>query len=314
MTPRAQHLMQARAGFTLVETLLALSLSAFLLIGVYAAVDQSIRMTASGREEMERAQLARALIHRIEVDLRAVTFIPPPPTDETTEGTTTSTTTTSSSSSSSSSSGSTASTSTSSTSSTSTQMTADNAETETEPNSRSIGIRGTSQRIELSVARPRRDLLPGSSQSTGLVGTSDLRSVTYSFVATGLAPTASTGSGSLKSASANSGGLVRSEGDRMAVEAVEATGGASTTVGVSQTLAPEVSAVNFRYFDGRTWLNAWDSEANGRIPRAVEVMIMFAAPKKKPSLFNVAVNRSLDSFRTVIMIPISDPFPPEFLP
>lgn len=100
----------------------------------------------------------------------------------------------------------------------------------------------------------------------------------------------------------------------MASEAVEATGAAGAVVAVSQTLAPEVAQVNFRYFDGRTWLDIWDSETNGRIPRAVEVMIAFAPPKKKPSLFNVAVSRSLDSFRTVIMIPISDPFPPEFLP
>ena len=55
-----------RSAFTLLETILALSLSALLLGAIFTAIDQSWRTSASGREEMERAQLARALIHRIE--------------------------------------------------------------------------------------------------------------------------------------------------------------------------------------------------------------------------------------------------------
>ena len=39
-----------RSAFTLLETMLALSLSAMLLAGIYAAIDQSWRVSASGRE------------------------------------------------------------------------------------------------------------------------------------------------------------------------------------------------------------------------------------------------------------------------
>ena len=82
-----------RSAFTLLETILALSLSALLLGAIYAAIDQSWKTAVSGREEMERAQLARALIHKIEVDIRAITFVPPPPVEATDEaGTTTSST------------------------------------------------------------------------------------------------------------------------------------------------------------------------------------------------------------------------------
>jgi hypothetical protein len=146
----------------------------------------------------------------------------------------------------------------------------------------------------MSISRPRQDLLPGTSAVAGLSGTSDLRAVTYSFVAPGSSPMS---------------GLVRTEGDRMAVEAVEANGGVATQISNGQMLAPEVSALTFRYFDGRVWSTEWDSETNGRIPRAVEIQIVFAQPVRKKSFFS----HSMDAFRTVILIPVSDPFPAEFL-
>ena len=80
---------RVRSGFTLLETMLALTLALLLLSAVYAAIDQSWKLTSSGREEMERAQLARALIHRISIDIRAITYVAPPPVDDTDTSTTT---------------------------------------------------------------------------------------------------------------------------------------------------------------------------------------------------------------------------------
>ncbi len=151
--------------------------------------------------------------------------------------------------------------------------------------------------MEMSISRPRRDLLPGTSANAVMAGTSDLRDVTYSFFRPGSTPS----------------GLVRTEGDRMAVEVVEAGGGTAPQISGMQVLAPEVVALSFRYLDGQTWLEMWDSETNGRIPRAIEVQFAFPPPRQKPSLFNTAVSRSTDSFRAVILIPVSDPFPKEFL-
>lgn len=99
----------------------------------------------------------------------------------------------------------------------------------------------------------------------------------------------------------------------MAVEVVESTGSAATQVSAGQILAPEVSLLNFRYFDGMAWLESWDSDASGRVPRAVEIMIAFQPAKRKSPLFGNALSHSMDSFRTVILIPISDPYPPEFV-
>ena len=153
--------------------------------------------------------------------------------------------------------------------------------------------------MEMSIARPRRDLLPGTAAGAVSSRTSDLRAVTYSFLVPG---------------SSTMSGLVRTEGDRMAIEMVEAQGSSATQISNVQMLAPEVAVFHIRYFDGRIWSESWDSEKSGRIPRAVEVSVGFPPPRRKPALFNVAVSRSMDSFRTVILIPVSDPFPKEFLP
>ena len=336
-----------RSAFTLLETILALSLSALLLGAIFTAIDQSWRTSASGREEMERAQLARALIHRIEVDIRAITYIAPPPVGETADSSTTSSSSSGASSSGGSGSsgsgsgssnggssggsssggasggssggksggggssggsksgsgssggssgGSAAASSSSSTSSAAATDTSATTE-ETGPNSKSIGIRGTIQSFEISIARPRRDLLPMSAGAAA-VRTSDLRQVSYSFLPPGTSSTS---------------GLIRTEGDRMAVEAVEANGAAANQISSSQLLAPEVATFRVRYFDGTTWLETWDSDTIGRIPRAVEVTISFLPPKRKPPIFNVAVSKSMNSFRTVVLIPVSDPYPKELV-
>ncbi len=99
----------------------------------------------------------------------------------------------------------------------------------------------------------------------------------------------------------------------MAIEVVEEKGGQATQISSFQTLAPEVAAIHFRYFDGRIWNETWDSDAIGRIPRAVEVSVTFPPLRRKPSVFQTGVSRSLDAFRTVIVIPVSDPYPKELV-
>ena len=100
----------------------------------------------------------------------------------------------------------------------------------------------------------------------------------------------------------------------MAVETAESSGHSALQASHGQVLAPEVIAARFRFLDMGTWHETWDSETSGHLPRAVEITIAFAPPRRKPSMFNVAVSRSMDTFRTVVLIPISDPVPPDSLP
>jgi type II secretory pathway component PulJ len=297
---RSRHLPN-RSGFSLLEVMLSLTLAIILLGAIFTAMDQSWRLTASGREEMERSQVARALLRKMTLDIRSVMFSPPPLTAIEAE-------TSSSTSESTSSSSQTNSQSTSSTNSTNSTTATDAAATETTtqetPSAKSLGVRGNAQRLELHVSRARRDLefsksVDGENMQSR---TSDLFAVTYSL--------ALAGSGSSASA-----GLVRSEGDRLVVQMTEDKGGTAEQASKSQSLAPEVAALQFRYFDGATWYETWDSQEAGYLPRAIEVSIGFAPPKTQGGpLLNVAVSSSANQFRTVVLIPVADPLPQELVP
>ena len=63
------------AGFSLVEVMLSLTLAILLLGAIYAAIGQSWRITASGREEITRSQVARAVIRIMTTDVRSVMFV-----------------------------------------------------------------------------------------------------------------------------------------------------------------------------------------------------------------------------------------------
>ena len=69
--------MTKRNGFTLFEVVVALSLSVLLLAGIYAGMDLYWRFSTTGQEEVERAQIARAVLRQIETDLRSVVYQSP---------------------------------------------------------------------------------------------------------------------------------------------------------------------------------------------------------------------------------------------
>ncbi len=296
-----------RRGFTLLEVMLSLTLAIVLLGAVYSAMNQSWRLTASGREEMARSQLARALLRKISLDIRAVMFVPPPPGSGESADSAASTTGSAASSTTGSTTG--ASTSGSTTggstgASTTTGTAATDSTAQTEPSPKSKGIRGNMTQMELHISRARRDLnfatnIDGNHLATR---TSDLLAVTYSLALPGSGSTLGTG-------------LIRSEGDRLMVQSVEEQGGVATQASRSQVLAPEVAAIAFRYFDGVAWYEQWDSEVSGYLPRAIEVIIGFAPPKSAGGpLNNVAVSSSANQFRTLIIVPVADPLPPELVP
>lgn len=300
--PSTEAAQTQRDGLSLLEVLLSLTLSIVLLAAIFSAMNQSWRLTASGREEMLRSQLARALLRKIALDVRAVTFVPPPPSDGETDDT--SSTGGATASTGSSSTGASTTSPTASTAASTTSTTTSSTTEETEPSATSIGIRGTATQIELHISRARRDLNFATNVDGNTIETrtSDLQAVTYSLALAGSGSTVGTG-------------LIRTEGDRLIVQTVEENGGGAALTSKSQVLAPEVSALAFRYFDGTAWYEVWDSSEAGYLPRAVEVSIAFTPPKNEGGpLSNVVVSSSADQFRTVILVPVADPLPPELVP
>ncbi len=290
-----------RSGLSLIEVLISLALSALLLGSVYSAITMYFHYSAAGQEEVEKNQLARVLLQRIETDLRSIVYraedvstAATDDTDATTDPTQTSSSTT-----------------TDSTSETVTQEVQDPSAAFTGSSS---GLFGDMQTIVLHVSRPRLDLL--SSQALNMVNsrTSDLKTVSY-FVA-------GNGSGGLQAAAAShfssqtnkgpggSKGLARMEGDRLALQMADKSGNTASLLGQTQMLAPEVSRVGFRYWNGSTWAMQWDSASMGGLPRAVEVTIEMTFSTVDPNQSRFRKKQKVEpprTYRSVVALPIYKP-------
>jgi prepilin-type N-terminal cleavage/methylation domain-containing protein len=281
----------ANPGFSLLEVILSLSLSAVLLAAVGAAIDRAWRLSSQGQVEIQRQQVARAVLRIVERDLRSVMFVPPSEFADEEQGSSTS--------------------GTSSASTTSPSAASDGATTIISANQEALvlasrGIRGDSFTLEIDGARPQRELAYALPVNAAIPSarTSDLRTVMYQIVPPGQAFEPQ-----------GRGGLARKEGDRYAIVTAEEQGRSAAGSFSATVLAPEITALQFRYFDGMVWHAAWDSVAMGRLPRAVEVQIGFApAEAKRSAWLNAAVDRSTEKVRLVIYVPAADPVPEEDAP
>jgi len=85
-------------------------------------------------------------------------------------------------------------------------------------------------------------------------------------------------SGEIQQSSSSSSSQVR----RNTIDSTEMAGDASrgeADENAPQLLAAEVVQLEFRYFDGRSWMSRWDSRQTGALPRAVEVALATRRPQ-----------------------------------
>jgi Tfp pilus assembly protein PilW len=306
LTVARKSLHRRRHGLTLLEVLLSAGLGIVLLGGIYAAIEQSWRMSASGKIELERQQIARAVLRQITLDVRSAAFTAKP-SGETNSGASGGTTGGTTGGSGNGTGGGTgAGNGSGGGASGSTEPTTVAGEEETEWTT-SEGIRGTAMELRIDLSNPRylSSLMAMSGQMP-----SDLQTVTYA-VAT---PTSGTGSGYNQSTvsdrpDADGMGLMRSVAERSALTAVgdTSTTNAATANGLAKHLAQEVAAIQFRYFNGLAWMTEWDTIAMGALPRAIEVTIVFEPPQSRGVMTNSAVSIGTDRYRAVIPVPTSDP-------
>ncbi len=109
------------------------------------------------------------------------------------------------------------------------------------------------------------------------------------------------------------GGLVRRSLDRAATVQA-ATNGNLTMLGqTGELLAPEITAIEFSYWDGITWQLEWSSDEYGELPLAVQVVIYMADPVAAAG-GATATTLSSDAMRTfshVIRLPLARPIEQE---
>lgn len=244
-----------RQAFTLLEVILASMLTAVVLLILATSMQIQYRAFNSGRTQVEEAQLARVLLHRMRDDLSALL----PPGEIEGSG------------------GSTGSSGEEGESEQVSGLTDDGddlfSDTST-PTEATIGLYGELDWLRVDILRPAR-IEAESSEDEMSVGTVPLQSegeikrIIY-YV---LEPqTVGFNAGSTDS-DEPTGGLVRRElNGPTAAYGVEigTLEYCDTTV---PPIASEVSAVEFRYHDGEDWVESWDSSEEGGLPKAIEIRL-----------------------------------------
>jgi hypothetical protein len=141
---------------------------------------------------------------------------------------------------------------------------------------------------------------------------SDVKTVTY-FVQT---PGTGTGSvadplvGTGRDAAAMSGGLVRREVDRSVMQFALEAGAVDALVQTGDLVAPEVTAIQFQYFDGYEWLPQWDCEQMQGLPVAIEVAIVV---QRRTTSRATSVNTWMEGgeeagiYRLLVHLPLGEP-------
>jgi prepilin-type N-terminal cleavage/methylation domain-containing protein len=280
---------RSRAGFTLLEILLALGIAVVLMAGVYSGVMMHYRQIDAGREVAEDAQVLRALVARMRADLQAIEFrwaAPKAPTTDTGESGAAGgasgaaggasgaagATGGSGGAAAGASGGATAGTAGGATGGAASGTGAAPATTTTEEPEEDPsgfppgGVMGTSQSLTLLVRTPPEGLDLSTNVSSG-TAPSLLRMITYSL-------------GRTDNSSFEQGeGLLR----RVGQETPSTTVSYDPNAGVSELLAPEVKKIQFSFYDGTEWTEYWDTT---RTTPPVAIKVELAVELRRPGANN----------------------------
>jgi type II secretory pathway pseudopilin PulG len=321
-TPRRRQLTAApggRAAFTLIEVLLALGLTMLVVAAAYAGLILFQQVTFAGRADAERAQLVRAIERRMAADLRSVAFQPIELTTEPeTTGTAGGQVTLNSGLGAADDPG------TASGAGTTTLLEPELLDPAEEYPTMSLGVFGDATTLVLHVHKPPRETFVPPQSSGAVAGaalalppTSELRSISYFVSLEGGTAVAGLPGGPLAAVDPLTGqpasrGLVRVDGDRIAMLQSEFMSFSAEPVGQQAVLlAPEVTEIAFRYFDGAAWYEEWDSYMMNALPRAIEVHLRIEIPLDRdgqiPTLNRTQPPSKSFVHRFVIALPLSDP-------
>ncbi|MEX2559656.1 MAG: prepilin-type N-terminal cleavage/methylation domain-containing protein [Pirellulales bacterium] len=309
------------SGFTLLEVLLALALSVLVLGALAMAIQVTLRATNSGRADVARAQLARALLRQISDDLRSAVWHEPLEIDLSSvsaagqEGSSGGQSPggsggdgddssgnapgqpsrpRSSGSAGNASGGGPSSSGGSTSGSTGTGTSAGDTETSS-ASAPMPGLYGGLDWLEVDVSRlPRVDQYEQSISATDvspLELASDVKTVAYYMA--GSQTTAANGGAT---------GLMRRQLDRAVTQWAAINGNLLGLDQAAQALAPEVVSIQFEYFDGYEWLNEWDSDARQGLPMAVQIAIALDS-QADPSQIDPEEN----IYRLVVHLPSARP-------
>jgi len=286
---------RARAGYTLLELLLALGLSVVVFSAVGAGVQIYLVALTKQQAMVEQKQVARALLAMIGNDLRA--GIQYKATDYSGLDNLIQT---------------------------QTMMLTGGAAAEEEEEPESLIVEeevsfrptmlGSSNVLMIDISRlPRLDQYNPlvASAEDEVQSPSDIKSLSY-FV--------SLSEGGVESAiefqpNKAPGGLYRREIDRAVAEYRGETDLMLAPDEFTRLIANEVVDISFQYFDGEDWQSEWDSVENGGFPVAIEVNIMIDPVRSAAGSQDYTIDQSdpdqMQIFRTVVDLPVAEPIESE---
>ena len=181
-----------------------------------------------------------------------------------------------------------------------------------------LGVYGNQYDLQVDVSRlpriDRMDSLTGTITPDGIAAAgdppSDVKMVSYYISTTAAAAAPISGTTNVV-APMPSGGLVRRQVDRSIVNYGTLYGGSTDAGTREQVLAPEATALEFRYYDGTEWLTSWSSSDRGAVPVAIEIMLTLRAADAAPvgSTLLLASPGVLQeqTYRLIVHLPAGEP-------
>jgi prepilin-type N-terminal cleavage/methylation domain-containing protein len=179
-----------------------------------------------------------------------------------------------------------------------------------------LGLYGTQNSINFDISRiPRQEeyqtLYSADSINELLDIPSDVKIVSY-YVRLGDGST-NASSQDVFNTSSDVPGLMRRQLSRAITSYAVSNGNTEQLKNSDQLLAPEVVAIEFRYFDGYEWLFDWDSDYYESLPLAVEVLLTLksSSPYHSGGVVNafyaddsLGEQSSAVTYRLVVRLPV----------
>ncbi|MDG2380801.1 MAG: prepilin-type N-terminal cleavage/methylation domain-containing protein [Pirellulaceae bacterium] len=301
-----------KPGFTLLEVVLAVALTAIIATMIASAIDYHLRQLTVRRTQIEEAQIARAVLKQIADDLRGTVVYRPADfstveqLSDTFEGAEALL----------------------AGEETIDEMEADeelDSTADSDLSSSSIaasvpGLFGNESQLQIDVSRiPRPEeysLLTEFGDPSEIITLGDVKTISYFTVSD---PQQFAGSnlgqnfGVATDEAAPSTGLARRIIDRAESRWASENGLGALIDQNMDVFAPEITAIQFAYFDGLEWSTEWDSEQRGGIPVAVEITLVILPADKRQFKTRVEMQSTMaqltteDVYRLVVHLPSSDP-------
>jgi hypothetical protein len=136
---------------------------------------------------------------------------------------------------------------------------------------------------------------------------SDVKTVTYYVQPAGAIGVQDKLTSATDPTAVSTGGLVRRSLDRAATNYAASLGSLSALTQTGEVLAPEVLGIEFSYWDGITWQLEWSSDEYEELPLAVQIQITMGNPTASSAGLSPDDENATRIFTHIVRLPMAQP-------